>query len=543
MDIKSATGVVDRDFTAFDTAKQGDAGKADGKISREDLETVSRNENGKFSSEQQEAARFLLDSEVSRAFLDVSGDKGFLFFDGKVDGTTSREDVTAAQKTLASGSYYDELLDTAAGRGGQDGNISNDDVVAALADPGVPQELKDTLNILLAAPDGSKDLHKTLQGFSEEEVSAASTLSKLPQYQALSGSDKRLVAETVHDSGGDLGANAKLRELLGGDRFKTMSPEQRTAALTEIALVNTPEFKALPGSDQTLVRDAIANRKPDDLKVAENTKKLIEDPKFAKLSADEKTAVLSQVKNYPDSRSVANLDRLLQKDWFGKFDLADKQRTLKAIAFMSQNDAGDAEVNKNTLNRVLGADSSYVFAWDASFEGDINSGGGLYGQADGKNITFNSNMVNAGNDPLIETYNSRHVVLHTIAHEVNHNVNGDKVENTYKYLEQEYRAWYTGFKAEFGHPPTNADAMGRWRNEIVGSASYSTRSQAAINGSETEARKFAEELSQITGVPIPDKASHDDLKKYIQEQVDLPVSKYANASGPAPVPSGNKTNE
>lgn len=540
MDIQSATTVVDRDFATFDTARQGDPGKADGKISREDLETVSRNENGKFTQEQQEAAKFLLDSEASRAFLDVAGDKGFLFFSGKVDGIISRGDVDAAKKTLESGSWYDELLDTAAGRGGLDGNISNDDIVAALADPGVPQDLKDTLNLLLAAPEGSKDLHQTLQGFTQEEVAAASELAKLPQYQALSGEDKRLVAGAVRDSGGDLGTNTKLRELLGSERFQKMSPEQRTAALNEIALVETPEFKALPASDQALVRDAVANRKSGDLKVAQNIRALLEDPKFAALSADEKTAVLSQVKNYPDSRSIANIERLLQKDWFTKFDLADKQRTLKAIAFMSQNDAGDPEVNRNTLDRVLDPASDYVFKWDASFSGDLNSQGGLYGTADGKNITFNANMVNAGNDPLIETYNSRHVVLHTIAHEVNHNVNGDKVANTYQYLEQEYRAFYTGFKAEFGHPPTNADAMDRWRNEINGA--YSARSQAAINGSETEARKFAEELSKITGQPIPANASHDDLKQFIQDQLNLPVSKYADPNGAAPVPPGNLTN-
>lgn len=540
MDIQSATGVVDRDFAAFDTAKQGDASKADGKISREDLETVSRNEGGKFTPEQQEAARFLLDSEASRAFLDVAGDSGFLFFGGKVDGIISRGDIDAAQKTLASESYYDELLDTAAGRGGLDGNISNDDIVAALADPGVPQELKDTLNLLLAAPDGNKDLHKTLQGFTQAEVVATSELSKLPQYQALSGSDQRLVAEAVRDSGGGLATNAKLRELLGGDRFQGMNAAQRTAALTEIALVETPEFKALPASDQTLVREAVTNRKPDDLKVAENVKSLIGDPKFAALSPEEKTAVLSQVKNYPDSRSIANIERLIQKDWFTNFDLGDKQRTLKAIAFMSQNDAGDAEVNKNTLNRVLGPGSDYVFKWDASFEGDINGSGGLYGTADGKNITFNANMVNAGNAPLTETPNSRHVVLHTIAHEVNHNVNGDRPSNTYNYLEQEYRAYYVGFKAEHGRPPTNAEAMERWRNEIVGA--YSARSQAAINGSETEARKFAEELSRITGQPIPANASHDDLKNYIQQQVQLSKSKYADPNGAAPVPPGNLSN-
>lgn len=540
MDIKSATAVVDRDFSAFDTAKQADAGKADGKISREDLEAVSRNEGGRFSAEQQEAARFLLDSEASRAMLDVAGDSGFLFFGGKVDGIISRGDIDAAKKTFASGSWYDELLDTAAGRGGLDGHISNDDIVAALADPGVPQELKDTLNVLLAAPEGSKDLHKTLQGFTQDEVAATSELSKLPQYQALAGSDKQLVAGAVRDSGGDLATNTKLRELLGSDRFQQMTPAQRTAALNEIALVETPEFKALPASDQTLVRDAISQRKPGDLAVAQNLRALIEDPKFATLSADEKTAVLSQVKNYPDSRSISNIERLLQKDWFTHFDLGDKQRTLKAIAFMSQNDAGDPAVNRNTLDRVLSPDSSYVFAWDSSFNGTLHGNGGLYGTADGTKITFNSNMVNAGNDPLIETPNSRHVVLHTIAHEVNHNVNGDHPSNTYNYLEQEYRAYYVGFKAEHGRPPTNAESMERWRNEINGA--YSARSQAAINGSETEARKFAEELSRITGQPIPANASHDDLKNFIQDQVNLPVSRYADPSGAAPVPPGNLTN-
>lgn len=532
IDATRAAQVLDRDFSTFDTAAHG--GSTDDKISQNDLKAVAENADGKYTAEQQTAAQFLLDSTAVNSAFDV----GAGLHD--VDGTIGRGDINAIMESINNGTFDQRLLDTASGKGPLDQYASSNDLDAALADPGVPDEVKDAIRLARYGGQDA-DLNDVLKNLTADGAAKASELYNSSEFNALPASDQALVAQTFRDSNGDPAVAADLQKLIQDPSFQALDAASKTAKLNEVAIQQSPEFKALPASDQKLVTDALAARKPGQTDQPANIASLLKNDDFQGLSADEKTAVLSQVKNYPDQRSVENLERLMAKDWFKDFGLEDKQRTLKAIAFLAQNDAGDAEVNKNTLERVLSPDSDYVFRWDASFRGDINSNGGLYGQADGTNITFNANMVNPGNGPLTETYNSKHVVLHTIAHEVNHNVNGDSVANTYEYLEQEYRAWYTGFKAEFGHPPTNADAMERWRNEITGS--YSAYSQAAINGSETEARKFAEEMSLITGNPIPANASHDDLKQFIQDQVDLATTDYADPNGAAPVPPGNKTNE
>lgn len=140
VDAASATRVLDRSFTAFDTAKQGDPAQADGRVSQDDLQAVADNRDGRFSKDEVDAATFLLESRAARSFLDVAG-RG----PDDVDGTIGRGDVDAALVTIAGGGLDQALLDTAAGRGRADGHIGNDDLVAALRDPGVPQDLKDSL--------------------------------------------------------------------------------------------------------------------------------------------------------------------------------------------------------------------------------------------------------------------------------------------------------------------------------------------------------------------------------------------------------------
>ncbi|MEH6420070.1 hypothetical protein [Pseudomonas sp. CGJS7] len=537
IDATRATQVLDQSFARFDTAKQNDVSRADQKISQDDLQVVADNSDGRFSAEEVEAAKFLIGSDAARGALDVGAGKGW------VDGTISRKDLDATLSSIKDGSFERRILDTAAGRGGADGNISADDIDAALKDPGVPQSLKDAVSLMRQGFTGSEsEFNDALNKMNHDSFAAAAELYNSAEFKQLSCvPDQATAAQAVRDAGGDAGAIKDLQQLVKDPSFQALDAAQKSNKLNEFGLQQSPEFKSLPASEQKLITDALAARKSGDTDQAANIAKLIKNEDFQDLSAEEKTAVLSQVKNYPDERSIANLDRLMGKDWFQDFDLGDKQRTLKAISFLAQNDAGDPQVNKNTLERVLSPDSDYVFKWDDSFNGDINSSGGLYGTADGTNITFNAKMVNDGNGPLTETYNSKHVVLHTIAHEVNHNVNGDEVSETYGYLEQEYRAWYTGFKSEFGRPPNNEEAMERWRNEITGA--YSGTSQPAIDSSPEEARKFAEELSLMTGQPVPANASHDELKQFIQDQVQLPVKDYADATGAAPVPPGNKTNE
>lgn len=139
IDATRATRIIDENFSDFDTAMQGDASKADGNISQDDLQAIADNRDGTFSREEVDAAKFLLDSNAANHFLDVGAGKG------DVDGTISREDIDGALQTIASGQLEKALMDTAAGKGGADGYISDEDVVATLRDPGIPQGLKNAI--------------------------------------------------------------------------------------------------------------------------------------------------------------------------------------------------------------------------------------------------------------------------------------------------------------------------------------------------------------------------------------------------------------
>ena len=69
MTIERATSILDKDFSAFDTAAVG--GEGDGKIGQSDLKVVAENTDQKYSDEQVAAAQFLLDSNASRNFLEL----------------------------------------------------------------------------------------------------------------------------------------------------------------------------------------------------------------------------------------------------------------------------------------------------------------------------------------------------------------------------------------------------------------------------------------------------------------------------------------
>lgn len=142
IDAARATQVVDRSFAAFDTAREGDASQADGKISIEDLQAVVANVDGRFSRDDVQTALFLLTSTAARSFLDVGAGRG------DVDGTISRDDVDGALATIASGGLDAALLDTAAGQGSADGYVGGIDLQAAQSDPGIPDGLRDMLSNL-----------------------------------------------------------------------------------------------------------------------------------------------------------------------------------------------------------------------------------------------------------------------------------------------------------------------------------------------------------------------------------------------------------
>ncbi|MCK6551234.1 hypothetical protein L6R52_35695, partial [Myxococcota bacterium] len=222
--------------------------------------------------------------------------------------------------------------------------------------------------------------------------------------------------------------------------------------------VEIARLSGLSSDQVALVREAYAARRGDPTFVR-NLTDLLLDARFSEVGSDTRTALLSQVRNYPDARSVANLNRLLQKDWFRAMSLEDQQRSCAVIAFISQH-PGDRTIIDNTLDRFLAPGAPYSFDWERR--------GTAYGSAGDSTFHFNRRYLDAGNG-RIDTGNddTLHMVTHTVAHEVNHLVNNDRVDETHDYFMGEYRAYFVGFRAQHGRDPTRAEMLGRVRHLLT----------------------------------------------------------------------------
>ncbi|MBT2744783.1 MULTISPECIES: hypothetical protein [unclassified Lysobacter] len=152
--LNSALQTLNRDFAAYDSALKGDASKTDGLISLDDLRQVADNVGNRFTPEQQEAARFLLDNPAQLNFVDA-GPGG-----GKIDGMIDRAGLNNAAG-LAGGdkdAALNAMLDTAASRNGEIGS----DNIHGTRD----------INSLLMDPGLNPDLRTLLQGRSEADIRA-----------------------------------------------------------------------------------------------------------------------------------------------------------------------------------------------------------------------------------------------------------------------------------------------------------------------------------------------------------------------------------
>jgi hypothetical protein len=480
-------------------------------ISRSDLEALVTNPDPNIPQELRDAAQFLLDSDASRNFLDADATGG------GVDGAISRDDLQAAMDKIASGDYYGELVGSAGGN--EDPWLlppslefaSQADIEAALLDPAVPEFVKDTLRLATLSGDAGSTPGFSLPQMSADDYRAAAALYNSAEFKALSETDQKLVAEAFRDAHGDPAVIADLRKQIADPSFQALDAAGKTAKLTEFVLLRSPEFKALSSSDQQLVRDALAAREPGDTSLPANIKHLVESENFDKLGAAEKTAVLSQVKNYPESDVAANIERMLAKDWFKDQSFEDKQRSLKVIAQMSADDGGDRTILDNTLNRLLDPDSDYALKWEdkaPDSNGNITFG---WNPNDSHDVYLNSRLMSADNGP-VDGNDENSLGLDTLPHEISHAINDDETDQTFDYLNQEYRAWYVGFQAEHGRPPSNEEAMERWEyflNPDGGYAEYAHGierdwwfdTDGALDKSE-EAEQIFQLLSDLTGLEV-----------------------------------------
>jgi hypothetical protein len=505
--LESATSTLLANYDLAARAHWSPFGIADTTISRADLEALVTNPDPSIPQDLRDAAQFLLDSDASRNFLDTGGSGT-----GGVDGIVSREDLQSALAKVQSGDYYGELVATA------DGNAplflpqeltTGADIQAALLDPAVPEQVKDALRLATLSGDGSAPLG--LSSLSLQDFAAAAALYNSAEFKALSAGDQKLVSEAFRDGQGSGATTADLQKLLRDPSFQALDAAGRSAKLTEYVVLHSPEYKALPAGDQKLVSDALAAREPGDTGFPASVKHLIESERFGDLDAAERTAVLSQVKNYPESAVASNIERMLAKDWFQGQSFEDKQRSLRTIADMSAYDSGDRAILDNTLDRLLSPDSDYTLSWKnmpPDSKGNITHG---YRSADSHDLTLNSYEIDASNDPITST-SERALGVNTLAHEVSHAVNDDSTDQTFDYLNEEYRAWYVGYEAEHGHPPSNQEALERWEyflNPNGGYAEYSHGierdfwwdTDGALDKPD-EAAKIYQMLSDLTGLEV-----------------------------------------
>jgi len=381
----------------------------------------------------------------------------------------------------------------------------------------------------------------------------------------LPAADRKLVDQAFVGSHGDPDYVDALSKLVADPKFTNASTQVKQQWLEKFQnLAKSPELNGLSSEEKSIVlhalasnpppsadkisstRDVLASAKdlsPADRKLfvdglnanggdpayAANLKKLIEDPKFKSLKPAEKTAVLSQTKNYADAGAVANIDRLLQKNWFRAQDLGDKQRTLKVIGRLSQYPMGDRQIIDNTLDKLLDPNSHLRIEW-ASL-------GTTFGDRGDNLIRLNNDkkLAPAGNDKLPENESTDELAIATLPHEVNHSVNNDAVAPTFKYFEEEYRAWYVDFKAEHGRPPTNQEAMEQnvaW--QLNPDSVYGKSTGPALRNPK-EAEQFYHFLESVTGMKVNAKNWKDVVKSD-------PATWPDKGQSPAPVPPGNIDN-
>jgi len=383
----------------------------------------------------------------------------------------------------------------------------------------------------------------------------------------LSPADRKLVDEAFKKSHADPDYVNALKKLVADPKFTNASTQTKKDWLDKFGnLAQNPQLKGLSDTQRSIVLGALASDPPpsadkisstidvinagkdlapgdrklyeDGLKAAEgdpayaaNLKKLIADPKFTHLKPAEKTAVLSQTKNYPDARAVANIDRLLQKGWFQAESLDNKQRSLKMVGKLSTYDAGDRGIIDNTLDKFLDPSSHRKIEWKQYPKNST-----IFGEADGNTLELNRDKIPADNNKLPEDYNTKEMTLGTVPHEVNHNLNGDKVSETFKYFQAEYRAWFVSFKAEHGRAPTNQEAMEQnvgW--QLNPKSWYWPNALKAAMKNPKEAEQFYRFLESVTGQTVNAKNWRDVVKSD-------PATWPDKGQSPAPVPPGNVDN-
>jgi peptidoglycan hydrolase-like protein with peptidoglycan-binding domain len=165
---------------------------------------------------------------------------------------------------------------------------------------------------------------------------------------------------------------AQYTKLAGRPEFQKLDPSIQTKVDHLTRLATDASFGKLAPDDQRLALRTVAFD-ASDTRLGGATRSLLRSPDFDSLKPEEKTAALSQVANYPDDRAINNIERMLAKDWFRGQDLDDKQRSLKTIGNLSSHQQGSRTIIDNTLEDLLGENSDISLKW-AKLDGTYGEG-------------------------------------------------------------------------------------------------------------------------------------------------------------------------
>ncbi len=293
-------------------------------------------------------------------------------------------------------------------------------------------------------------------------------------------------------------------------------------------IISIFEEKTAPAAKETnLFLSAVATAKNKSATAIE-MRNLLNAPAFAKAAPDVREALLTQCKNFPNDNSVKNLRHLTSATWFKNMEINDKQRAAKSIAYLAEvaittpGSAQEAIIN-NTMARLLSDSIPLAFVDVDDDFGGITIGYAVPGQ---KGICINRALIPAGNGLFPKkNYYARRAALDTIPHEVSHQVNGDNNSPNYRYFQAEYRAWYVGYVAEHGKPPTNQLAFERCVDLIN---LYPNIHEALFDKAEERAKMVAF-MNQMVGLKDPHPETRDELLSFLGKDVK-------NAKGESPIP-------
>jgi hypothetical protein len=331
----------------------------------------------------------------------------------------------------------------------------------------------------------------------------------------------------------DTGFTQRLVKLVNDSGFIGLNDQSKEIALLK-AYGEDSHFAT--GVDNVLANPAYAALKTDGdrAKVLGGIAHLSESKDFKKLSGDEKVAVLSQIGNYPDAKVIANLEKLLAKDWFKDMSLEDKQRTLKTIAYMTTYTGGDRTILDNTLNKLL--DQDYSLEWTKQ-----KPGVGAHSNPGTHKVSMNLSDVAADNNPV--TSGAVWQIVNAVPHEINHAIDDVHVANTYEYLSKEYQAYITGFKAQNGRDMTRLEAVAQWQGLLDPNGVYGAAATGALNDS-AQAQLIFDQITRLTGVTV-DATNYQDVMNHPENWVppyDASTGKPDVAIPSGGYPPGNTDN-